>query len=171
MSSLPEAVPTVPSPMPQACSPSPLSTPQSSFSRDSWQLEFLFPLGGRTPPPALSCSHPSPLRALDYSPVFIFQQTAAPTGSVRKGLLEHGLPRFLHLVLGRLAFPSFLTSLRGHSHFYVPEQEHSILPGTNSHFPGWCRLDPYLEWKKTKPDKTKQPFKANINCRHLASTH
>ena len=66
----------VPSPLSQACSPGPLSTPSVCFSRDSWKLQFLFPLGWTAPPfiarVGLAPRHPSPLPPRECFPKSLF---------------------------------------------------------------------------------------------------
>lgn len=92
-------------------------------------------------------------------------------------------PRCPSRNLGKVGFPSFLTSLDLHSYFFffffstptfmwvaIRTRTHIILPGTYSHFPGQCSLNLYLEGKKTKQNKTKHSSEANINHRDLDST-
>ena len=141
-----------------------ISLPEKNLPMMSGRISLPSGLGGS--PNYLRGPLPTPSKGM-FPKVFIFQQTSGPPQMRPQNELSGcRLLSVLHLAWGRLVFMSFLTFLHGPSHFYVPDWEHTILLETNSHLPEQCRLNPYLEWKKTK-----HLFKANINYRDLVSMH
>ena len=135
---------------------------------------------------ALPYSHPSPSChpghrsvALERFPESSFsnlQQQPPGWWTERALVVPLSAVRCPSLSTGRVCFTSILTSWDCRSYFYVgrclnknthnPPKEQTF-PGR---FPGQYSLNPYLERKKTKQNKTKHPFKASVNGRDLAST-
>lgn len=113
------------------CPASPLThfPPPDLPSPDSWHLEFLF-LSRKNPTsynrgwpcPAATPAHPMPWdhrrMALGCSPVFIFPQMQHPTGSSAERGWAWG-PPCPSPAWGGFVLTSLLTSLGGHSYFYV----------------------------------------------------